>query len=98
MQTEKIQKKLSRLEMALKLVEFEKAKQSLPSQRMIAKEIGIPRTTLQHWLKRKDSIDAAPEIVAFFESPAGAAFLHRLVMGAHFVMTLTGSCGVRHVC
>ena len=54
MQTGKIQKKLSRLEMALKSVEFEKAKQSLPGQRMIAKEIRIPRITLQRWLKRKD--------------------------------------------
>jgi len=68
------------------------------SQRQIAEELGIPRSTLQYWLERKDSIDAEPEVVAFFESPAGTAFLHRLVLGAHFVMTLIGSCSVRQVC
>ena len=60
--------------------------------------LGIPRSTLQHWLKRKDSIDADPEVINFFESPAGTAFLHRLVLGAHFVMTLLGASGIRHVC
>ena len=61
-------------------------------------QLGIPRSTLQHWLERRDSIDAAPELVAFFESPVGAAFLHRLVLAAHFVMTMLGPCGIRLVC
>lgn len=68
------------------------------SQRKIADEIGIPRSTLQHWLERKDHIDAEPELVAFFESPVGTAFLHRLVLGAHFVMTMSGNGSVRNVC
>jgi hypothetical protein len=58
----------------------------------------IPRSTLQHWLKRRDAIDADPELVAFFESPVGVAFLHRLILGAHFVMSLLGTCGLRLVC
>lgn len=61
-------------------------------------ELGIPRSTLQYWLDRKDSIDADPNVIDFFESTAGTAFLHRLVMGAHFVMTLLGASSVRHVC
>jgi hypothetical protein len=53
---------------------------------------------LQHWLTRPDTVDADPELVDFFESPVGVAFLHRLVLAAHFVMTLLGPCGIRLVC
>jgi hypothetical protein len=60
--------------------------------------LGIPRSTLQHWLVRKEKIDADPDLVAFLETPAGVAFLHRLILAAHFVMTLLGPCGVRLVC
>jgi hypothetical protein len=65
---------------------------------VIAEEIGIPRSTLQHWLARKQAIDAEPELVAFFESEVGIAFLHRLILAAHFVITLLGTNGVRMVC
>ena len=61
-------------------------------------ELGIPRSTIQHWIERKDSIDDSPGVVSFFESPDGTAFLHRLVLGAHFAMTLLGSCSTRQVC
>ena len=53
---------------------------------------------MQHWLTRKAHIDAEPELVSFFESPVGTAFLHRLVLGAHFVITMLGVGSVRHVC
>ncbi len=95
---ERAKKRRGRPEIATKLVEYEQGYSKKPSQRQLAVELGVPRTTLQHWLKRKGSIDADPEVVAFFESPAGIAFLHRLVMGAHFVFTLMGPCGVRLVC
>ena len=91
-------KRWSRAEIAEKIDEFEQAYQHTSSQRQLAKELEIPRTTLQHWLKRKASIDADPEVVAFFESSTGVAFLHRLVLAAHFVMTLVGPCGIRVVC
>ena len=68
------------------------------SQRTIAEEIGIPRSTLQHWLARREGIDAEPELVNFFESEVGIAFLHRLILAAHFVITLLGPSGVRMVC
>jgi hypothetical protein len=60
--------------------------------------IDIPRGTLRHWQQRQGDIDADPEVVAFFSSPAGLAFLHRLVLAAHFVMSFLGPCGVRLVC
>lgn len=68
------------------------------SQWQLAEMIGIPRSTLRHWQERQESIDADPEVVGFFTSPAGLAFLHRLVMAAHFVMSFLGPCGVRLVC
>ena len=68
------------------------------SQRQVADESGIPRSTLQHWLERRDTLKADPVVVAFFESPAGVAFLHRLVLAAHVVMTLVGPGGIRLVC
>ena len=68
------------------------------SQREIAEEIGIPRSTLQHWLERRQGIDAQPELVAFFESEVGIAFIHRLLVAAQFVITMLGTSGVRMVC
>ncbi len=88
-----------REDVAAKLAAYEKERQTNgTSQRQLVEELGVPQSTLQHWLKRKDNIDADPKVVAFFESPEGIAFLHRLVLGAHFVMTLLGACGVRLVC
>jgi hypothetical protein len=91
-------KRASRQEIAQKLAEYDQAIQNGGSQRRIAGEIGIPRSTLQYWLARKATVDVDPAVAAFFESPSGAAFLHRLVLGAHFVMTLLGPCSVRLVC
>ena len=88
----------SREEVAEKMEAYEEAYQRTPSQRQVAEELKIPRSTLQHWLERKDSLDAEPEVVAFFESCVGVAFLHRLVLAAHFVITLLGPSGIRRVC
>jgi hypothetical protein len=70
-------------DVATAIVDFESTKQKL-SQRQFAQQKGIPRTTLQHWLSRKENLDASPVIIEFFESPEGLAFLHRLVTAAHF--------------
>jgi hypothetical protein len=91
-------KRWGRLEVAEKVAEFEKVVEKPISQRQLAQKLKIPRTTLQHWLCRKDGIDASPAVVAFFESQDGVAFLHRLVLAAQFVMTLLGPCGIRLVC
>lgn len=86
--------------MATKLSEFEEAlkKDQIGSHRRLSERLAIPRTTLQHWQRRKDAVDASPEVVAFFESPAGVQFLHRLVLAAHFSMAQVGPCGIRLVC
>ena len=85
----------SRAEIAKKLAEFE-ARES-DSQRQMAKELEIPRSTLQYWLARKSSLEADPAVIAFLESPVGIAFLHRLVVAAQFVITLLGGGGIRLV-
>ncbi len=61
-------------------------------------ELDVPRSTLQYWLARQAEIDEDPEVIAFFESPTGVQFLHRLVLGAQFVMGFRGNCGIRLVC
>lgn len=83
--------------MADSLATFESAGDT-KSQRQIAEDIGIPRSTLQHWITRKNNIDAEPELVSFFESTVGTAFLHRLIHGIHFVVTMSGAGSIRHVC
>lgn len=78
---------------------FQKAvdgQQSL-SERKIFELLDVPRSTLQHWLDRKDNIDEDPRLVDFLESPVGVAFMHRLVLAAQFVITMVGPCGIRLV-
>ena len=84
----------NRDEIADNLIQFEQARSKM-SQRQIAEELGVPRTSLQHWLKRKDSLDASPVVVSFFESPEGLAFLHRLVIAAQFVMLFMSNGSIR---
>src|SRR4051812_38567186 len=67
------------------------------SQRAFAQTTGVPRSTLQHWLKRKHALEADPALVAFFESPTGVAFLHRLVGACHLTFAQQGACGIRLV-
>src|SRR5262245_55929415 len=68
------------------------------SQRQAAKTLLIPRTTLQAWHVWQERLDACPQVVAFFESGPGLAFLHRLVMALHVVFVGIGACGIRLVC
>lgn len=85
-----------RLDSTLKVCEFEE-KTGRQSQRQFAQEHKIPRTTLQNWLSRKENIDASPALVAFFESPEGLAFLHRLITAAHFEFTKVGVSSIHNV-
>lgn len=95
---EREEKRWGRGEIARKIEEYEDKLQRGCSQRQIIEELEVPRSTLQHWLSRRDSIDADHEVIAFFESPAGEAFLHRLVLAVQFVITLLGGGGIRLVC
>jgi hypothetical protein len=92
------QPRWSRSRSTAEVVEFEAAAHRANSQRQFAQERGVPRTTLQYWLSRKATIDADPAVIAFFESPVGLAFLHRLVIAAHLTFTQAGPCGIRPIC
>src|ERR671933_1316607 len=68
------------------------------SQRQAAQVLDVPRSTLQAWRAYHDRLDACPEVVTFFHSVAGLAFLHRLVIALHVVCVEIGACGIRLVC
>ena len=80
------------------LHDFHDPRRPTPSQRKVAQQAGVPRSTLQHWLGRQRRLDLDPVIAGFFDSPQGLAFLHRLVVAAHLVFSLQGSAGLRLLC
>jgi hypothetical protein len=66
-----------------------------PSQRHFARQQELPRSTLQHWLRRQQRLDLDPLARRFFDSPQGLAFLHRLVVALHLIFSLQGCAGLR---
>ena len=68
------------------------------SERHAAKELKVPRTTLQAWRVWHDTLDICPHVADFFQSGPGMAFLHRLVVAFHMVCVEVGACGIRLVC
>lgn len=84
----------SRDKVAAHIMSFE---QSCQNQSQWSAEHGIPRTTLSYWLQRKDRLDASAALIEFFESPDGVAFLHRLVVAAHFEFTKNGVASIHNV-
>jgi len=68
------------------------------SQRQAAQVLDVPRSTLQAWRAYQENLDECPTVVAFFHSPPGLAFLHRLVLAFHVVCVEVGACGIRLVC
>jgi uncharacterized protein DUF6399 len=68
------------------------------SERQAAKELKVPRTTLQAWRIWHDSLDICAHVAQFFQSGPGLAFLHRLVIAFHVVCVEVGACGIRLAC
>lgn len=68
------------------------------SERQAAKELNVPRTTLQAWRKWHDTLDICPHVAEFFGSGPGLAFLHRLVLAFHLVSIEIAACGIRLAC
>src|SRR3954453_14786124 len=71
---------------------------SAPSGRDAARTAGVPHTTLRYWHQRQRHTDAPPQLIAFFESPAGLAFLKRLLLALHLVFQQQGTAGIRPLC
>ena len=79
----------SRAEIVEKVTAFEQKAAEL-SQRQWCEIHEVPRSSLQHWLARKENIESDLEIIAFFESLSGVSFLHRLMVSLHFIFTKVG--------
>jgi hypothetical protein len=65
------------------------------SQRQSAKRLEVPRTTLQAWCAWQARLDTCPQVVEFFESVPGLAFLHRVILALHVVCIEIGAGGIR---
>lgn len=89
--------KWSRQEVSTKVIDFIKRKREI-SQREFARKNEIPRTTLQNWIHRIDSINADPALIAFFESPVGVDFLHLIVYALHLEFTKIGCGSIHNIC
>jgi hypothetical protein len=83
-----------RLEIASLFSELQDACSAGLSERHFCDSAPIARSTLRDEVARFQACDADPALVAFFFSPAGHLFLRRIVLAAHFAMTLLGPCGV----
>lgn len=66
------------------------------TQEFVAEQNNVPRTTLEYWVKRMKELKCQydPEVAAFFESAAGIAFLHRLLIAALLMFHTSGGCGL----
>jgi len=88
--------KWERIDAAELVSNFEKRVQTI-SQRDFAEMADVPRLTLRYWLARKNSIDAHPALIEFFENPIGIAFLHRLLTAAHVSFTKNGTASIHNI-
>jgi Family of unknown function (DUF6399) len=68
------------------------------STRQAARDAGVPHTTLHYWQQRQRRCDAPPQWVAFFEHPAGLAFLKQLLLALHLIFQQNGIAGIRPLC
>jgi hypothetical protein len=88
----------NRAESAQARHEFHNPDRASGSQRQFAKQAGVPRSTLQHWLHQAQHPELDAELAAFFESPSGYRFLRRLLLALHLVFHLAGPAGIRLLC
>lgn len=84
-----------RKNIAINLQAYENYLKNDAPQRMASEALGISRSTLRHWKKRKTTTPYDQQVVDFLESPSGTDFLHRLITALQFVMNEVGNCGIR---
>jgi len=92
------QPRWDRFERADLLEQYRELRTKGISERQAAKELKVPRTTLQAWRLWHDTLDICPNVAEFFQSGPGLAFLHRLVIACHLLYVEVGACGIRLVC
>ena len=67
-----------RLEQAETLTEARALRRAELSQRQVAKQLGVARSTLQGWNARAAASDCPPALAQFLKSPEGALTLTRI--------------------
>ena len=92
------QPRWDRFERADRFAQYRELRTQGISERQAAKELKVPRTTLQAWRIWHDRLDICAHVAEFFQSGPGLAFLHRLVIAFHLVCVEVGACGIRLVC
>ena len=70
---------------------------SKESKRAIAKEINIPRSTIQNWQRTKDMVRLNAKVYEFFQTPDGFEFFNMLLIAIQFVITQVAKTGIRMV-
>ncbi len=88
----------ARIEQCGRLDKYKQLRDNGSTQRAAAIQAGAPRSTLEAWIISGQTLDADVEVISFFESTPGLAFLHRLVTALHTIMVEVGACGIRLVC
>jgi hypothetical protein len=88
----------SRLERAEQLEVAAAALAAGQPLRQVAVGLGVARSTLRDWRTTVPLDGMPPEVAAALSTPAGARWLHRLVVAMHQVVTLRAGAGVRLVC
>jgi hypothetical protein len=67
------------------------------TQRGVAADMGVARSTLQGWCRDVPVGDPPAGLTSFARTPDGVAWLHRMVSAAHFSITLRAAGGTRLV-
>ena len=68
------------------------------SQRAVAEELGVARSSLQDWLREAPSDDIPAALAQFDATEEGVQWLHRQVLAAHLVIGLLAGAGIRQIC
>ena len=92
------QPRWDRFERADLFEQYRELRTQVVSERQAAKELKVPRTTLQAWRVWHDTLDMCPHVADFLQSGPGLAFLHRIVIAFHLVCVEVGACGIRLAC
>ncbi|QVL50527.1 MAG: hypothetical protein KFB96_08920 [Thiocapsa sp.] len=87
----------TRLEQAEHIAAAEARLAAGETQRAVATEMGIARSTLRDWCGEVPRGDPPTGLTAFARTPEGIDWLHRLVLAAHFSITLRAAGGTRLV-
>ncbi len=68
------------------------------SQRAVARELGVARSTLRGWLTQAPSDQVPAALRQCYAAEEGVAWLNAQVLAAHLVITLLSGAGIRQVC